>query len=415
MTPKDAFFAGWAAHQKLVATGASFTAAAIWDSIRARQAERQTKSALSGWGAFAAALKRVLPASDVRGVVPALECVLLESSGGVLTLTCTDMELTLVERIEAPGLPDMTVCVNAKLLFNVVKSFPLGGAITYALEGSASDVLKIGGATLATLSAEDFPRGSAPAWQQSFSLPADVLLGALNAVKLGIPNEETRYYLNGVHLCIQGEKLVFVASDGGRLFLKSVGIPPGAEKISLILPKLAVNVLLPLLAERSDTVKVELTDSRMRFSIGDVHVTTKLIDGTFPKFERVIPRGNTLTVTFDAAQLRDAVQAVKQISKERSQLVKFELGPDYARVSAKNAECGTSVRDIAPIEPVSFIAEIGFQARYLIDTLSCVEGPVKIAFCAHDETPDIVDSAVRALFTTPHDDSWLSVIMPMRL
>jgi DNA polymerase-3 subunit beta len=246
-------------------------------------------------------------------------------------------------------------------------------------------------------------------------LPADVLLGALNAVKLGISNEETRYYLNGVHLCIQGEKLVFVASDGHRLFLKSVDIPPGAEKISLILPRSAVNVLLPLLAKRSDTVKVELTDSRMRFSIGDVKVTTKLIEDTFPEFERAIPRGNTLTVTFDAAQLREAVQAVNQIRKKRSHPIKFDLGPDYARVSAEDAECGTFVRDIAPIEPVSFIAEIGFQGRYVIDTLSCVEGPVQIAFCLHNETPDIVDSGAPALFTTPHDDSWLSVIMPYRL
>ena len=416
MTPKDAFFAGWTAHANVLLAGDNVTAAAIWDSICARHSPKPAKPALGGWDAFAAALKRVLPAARVRSSIPTLECVLLESRAGKLTLTCTDMDTALSETIEAPGLPDMTVCVNAKLLSNVVKSLPPGGAITYALEGFASDVLKIGGATLATLSAEDFPRGSAPAWQQSFSLPADVLLGAMNAVKHGISTEETRYFLNGVHICIHDGTLTFVTSDGHRLFLKSINLPTGiAELPQIIVHRASIDILLSLLAKRCDVVHIHLTESRMCFLFGTVQLTTKLIDGTFPKFNRVIPRHNSLVASFDAAQLSSAVKAVKEISKERSQTVKIDLGPDCCRVSAQSPEYGSSVRDVAPLQTPGFTAEIGFQARYFIDTLSCVSGPVRIAFREVDKKPCVCDPAAPIFVTIPGDDSWLSVIMPVRI
>lgn len=416
MTPKDAFFAGWTAHANVVATGANLTAAELWDKICARHSPKLAKSAFGGWGAFAAALKRVLPAAKTRSFTPILECVLLQSSGGILTLACTDKEIALTEKIEAQDVPDMTVCVNAKLLFNVVKSLPPGGAITYALEGSASDVLKIGGATLATLSAEDFPNCSAPAWQQSFGLPADVLLGALNAVKHGISTEETRYYLNGVHICIQDGRLAFVTCDGHRLFLKSVAIPAGiAELPEIIVPRATITMLMPLLAKCCDVVRIDLTETRMCFSFGAITLTTKLVDGVFPEFNRVIPRDNSLKVVFDAAELIGAVKAVKEISKERSQPVKIDLGRDYCRVSAQSPEYGSSVREVAPLETPGFTAEIGFEARYLIDTLSCVTGSGQIAFREADKKPGVCDPGSPILVTVPGDDSWLSVIMPTRI
>jgi DNA polymerase-3 subunit beta len=416
MTPKNAFFAGWTAHANVALTGANLTAAELWDEICARHSPKPAKHALGGWGAFASALKRVLPAAETRSITPILECVLLRTLGGILTLTCTDTEIALTEKIEAQDVPDMAVCVNAKLLFNVVKSLPPGGEITYALEGSASDLLKIGGATLATLSAKDFPSVSAPAWQQSFSLPADVLLGALNAVKHGISTEETRYYLNGVHICIHDGKLAFVTSDGHRLFLKSIALPAGITELPhIIAPRAATAMLTPLLARCCDVVRIDLTETRMCFSFGAITLTTKLVDGVFPKFDRIIPRHNVLKAVFDAAQLSDAVKAVKEINKERSQPVKIDLGPDYCCVSAQSPEYGSSVRWVAPLETPGFTAEIGVQARYLIDTLSCISGSVQLAFREADKKPGVCDPGAPILVTVPGDDSWLSVIMPLRM
>jgi DNA polymerase-3 subunit beta len=417
MTPKDAFFAGWTARANVVATGANFTAADLWDEICARHSPKPAKHALGGWGAFAAALKRVLPAAVTRSPVPILECVLLQSSGGFLTLTCTDMEIALTERIEAPGLADMRVAVPAKLLLDVAKNLPPGGEIAFEATGEKhGGLLKIGGATLATLSAEDFPRGSAPAWQQSFSLPADVLPGALNAVKHGISTEETRYYLNGVHICIQDGRLAFVTSDGHRLFLKSVAIPAGiAELPHIIVGRATIAMLMPLLARFCDVVRIDLTETRMCFSFGAITLTTKLIEGVFPEFNRVIPRDNSLKVVFDAAELIGAVKAVKEISKERSQPVKIDLGPDYCRVSAQSPEYGSWVREVAPLETPGFTAETGFEARYLIDALSCVTGSVQLAFLEAGKKPGVCDPGAPILVTVPGDDLWLSVIMPMRV
>lgn len=417
MTPKNAFFAGWTAHANVALTGANLTAAELWDEICARHSPKPAKSARGGWGAFAAALKRVLPAAEVRSTIPILECVLLQSSAGILTLTCTDMDSALSERIEAPGLADMEVAVPAKLLFNVIKNLPPGGVIAFEAPGEKhGGIFNIGGSSLATRDPDDFPRITAPAWQQSFSLPADVILRALNAVKHGISTEETRYYLNGVHILIQDGTLTFVTSDGHRLFLKSIALPPGiAELPHIIVPRATIAILLPLLAKRCDVVRIDLTETRMCFSFGPVELTIKLIDGTFPAFNRVIPRDNSLKVTFDAAKLSDAAQAVKQVSKDRSKPVNIDLGPDYCTVSARDPECGMSVREVAPLETPCFTAEIGLQARYLIDTLSCVAGPVEIAFAEQSKTPGVCDPSAPVLLTMPGDDSWLSVIMPMRI
>lgn len=375
---------------------------------------RKPNTAASGWGAFATTLKRVMAAADTHSIEPSLECVLLESRAGKLALTCTDLDVALVETLEAPDLPDMTICVNAKLLQNVIKSLPPGGAITYSLAAAApAAILKIGGATLATLPPHDFPCVTAPAWQQSFNLPAGVLLGALNAVKHGISTEKTRYYLNGVHICIQDGTLTFVTCDGDRLFLKSINLPAGITELpGIIVPRATIAMLLSLLAKRCDIVRIDLTESRMCFSFGTVQLTTKLIEGAFPEFNRVIPRHNSLKVVFDAAQLSGAVKAVKEISKERGQPVKIDLGPDYYRIAAHSPESGSSVRDVAPLETPCFTAEIGFQARYLLDTLSRVPGPVRLAFCGDD---NVCNPGAPILVTVPGDDSWLSVIMPMRV
>ena len=373
---------------------------------------------LTGFGAFTAALKRVMSASGPRSIIPILECVLLESRCGCLTLTCTDMDAALVESIAAPGLPDMRVAVPAKLLFNVLKNLPPVDPISYSETTQPTNktdgVLKIGNATLATRHPDDFPKVTPGAFKQTFTLPAATLLGALNSVKLGISTEETRYYLNGVHFCIRDDKLLLVSTDGHRLFCKSLPRPDGLADINLILPRLTVDLLLLLLAKRTDNVVIDVSGTRMRFSLGAVQLTTKLIDGSFPEFDRVIPRQNNLKVVFDTSALAGAVKAVKDISKERSQPFNIDLGPDYCRISASHPESGTSVRDVTPLETVSFTVKAGFQARYMLDTLSCIDGPMQITFRAA-ATKDMADPGAPILIASVLDESWLSVIMPMRI
>jgi DNA polymerase-3 subunit beta len=207
-----------------------------------------------------------------------------------------------------------------------------------------------------------------------------------------------------------------VTSDGHRLFLKSVAIPAGiAELPHIIVGRATIAMLMPLLARCCDVVRMDLTETRMCFSFGAITLTTKLIEDVFPEFNRVIPRDNSLQVMFDAAHLRDAVKAVKEISKGRSQPVRIDLGPDYCRVSAQSPEYGSSVREVAPLQTPGFTAETGFEARYLIDALSCVTGSVQLAFLEAGKKPGVCDPGAPILVTVPGDDSWLCVIMPMRV
>jgi DNA polymerase-3 subunit beta len=246
-----------------------------------------------------------------------------------------------------------------------------------------------------------------------FALPALVLRGLIDRTRFAISTEETRYYLNGIYLhaaVADGARtLRAVATDGHRLARVEEPLPEGAETIpGVIIPRKTVNELRKLLEEESGSVEVGLSDTRIQFKLGTVTLTSKLIDGTFPEYERVIPKDNDKVLRVGKKDFADAVARVSAISSERSRPVKLALQRDVLTLSAASAEQGTASEELDG-ERVTYESgplEIGFQARYLNDITDQIADSVEFRF-ADGSAPTIVQDA--------GDSSALYVLMPMRV
>jgi DNA polymerase-3 subunit beta len=246
-----------------------------------------------------------------------------------------------------------------------------------------------------------------------FHLPALVLRGLIDRTRFAISTEETRYYLNGIYLHAvesDGHKMLrAVATDGHRLARVEEALPEGAETIpGVIIPRKTVAELRKLLDEASGAVEIGLSDTRIQFKVGTITLTSKLIDGTFPEYDRVIPRDNDKVLTVGKKDFADAVARVAAISSERSRPVKIALQKDLLTLSAASPEQGTAVEELDGdrVQYTSSPLEIGFQARYLNDITDQITDQVEFRF-ADGSAPTIVRDAA--------DESALYVLMPMRV
>ncbi len=254
---------------------------------------------------------------------------------------------------------------------------------------------------------------TAGALPHKFSLSAQVLRGLIDRTRFAISTEETRYYLNGIYLHVaeieDAKVLRAVATDGHRLARVEEPVPEGAASMpGVIIPRKTVNELRKLLDEVSGDVEVALSDTRIQFRVDNILLTSKLIDGTFPEYERVIPRGNDKVLKVDKKDFADAVGRVAAISSERSRPVKLSLARDLLVLSANSPELGNATEEL-DADHVKYEAgplEIGFQARYLNDITDQISGEVEFRF-ADGSAPTIVCDAA--------DASALYVLMPMRV
>ena len=281
--------------------------------------------------------------------------------------------------------------------------------------GDAQLALRAGryATSLVVLPVEDFPSMTAGTLPHKFSLPAQTLRSLIDRTRFAISTEETRYYLNGIYLHAtesEGTKVLrAVATDGHRLARVEEPQPPGAEAMpGVIIPRKTVNELRKLLDEAAGDVEVSLSDTRIQFRAEQILLTSKLIDGTFPEYERVIPRGNDKILRVGKKDFADAVARVAAISAERSRPVKLSLGHNLLTLSASSPEQGTASEELDG-ERVTYDSgalEIGFQARYLNDITDQIKDQVE--FCFSDgAAPTVVRDAA--------DASGLYVLMPMRV
>jgi DNA polymerase-3 subunit beta len=246
-----------------------------------------------------------------------------------------------------------------------------------------------------------------------FSLSAQQLRGLIDRTRFAISTEETRYYLNGIYLHVadsEGTRVLrAVATDGHRLARVEEPLPEGAGGMpGVIIPRKTINELRKLLDEVSGGVELALSDTRIQFHVDSIQLTSKLIDGTFPEYERVIPRGNDKVLRVGKKDFADAVGRVAAISAERSRPVKLTLQRDLLTLSAASPEQGTASEelDAERVKYESSPLEIGFQARYLNDITDQIEGDVEFCF-ADGSAPTVVRDA--------GDSSALYVLMPMRV
>ena len=362
------------------------------------------------------ALAHIQSVAEKRNTIPILANVLISAKQGRLSLTATDMEIAVVEEIASGVARTGATTAPAAVLYEIVRKLPDGADIEFDhTGGDAPLALRAGryATSLNVLSIEDFPSMTAGNLPHQFRVPAPVLRGLIDRTRFAISTEETRYYLNGIYLHVSegdaGPMLRAVATDGHRLARVQTELPSGASGMpGVIVPRKTINELRKLLDEAAEDVAVSLSETRIQFTVGSVTLTSKLIDGTFPEYERVIPRDNDKILRVGKRDFSDAVARVAAISQERSRPVKLSIERNLLTLSAASPDQGTAKEELdeGQVSYDSTPLEIGFQARYLNDITDQIDKDVEFAFS---------DSAAPTVVRDAASPSALYVLMPMRV
>ena len=349
-----------------------------------------------------------------RNTIPILSNVLLDASDGRLSLTATDMDMDIIESVDCNVLQEGIVTVPAHTLYDIIRKLPDGCDVSLESNAEGSHLSVQAGRsnfTLPLLPADEFPTMSGDQLPCSFNLSASDARILIDRTRFAISNEETRYYLNGIYIHSAESNNVpilrAVATDGHRLARVEVPLPDGAAQMpSVIIPRKAVVEMRKLIEDSEGDILVSLSESKLRFEKGDTVLTTKLIDGTFPDYERVIPKGNDKLMEVNCRDLAEVVDRVATISTEKSRSVKLQLNEGILILSATSPENGTA-REEVEVKYSSEAIEIGFNSRYLLDIANQIEGQVIEFSLADPGSPTIVRDQ--------DDHTSLYVLMPMRV
>ena len=365
----------------------------------------------------AALLKGLSHAQSVverRNTIPILANIRLQTQDNNLALTATDMDLSIVEDVEVTVASAGATTAPAHMLYDIARKLPDGSQVE--LDSTAKEgqlILRAGRSTftLATLPVEEFPVLSDGDDGHRFTVTTRELRSLIDRTRFAISTEETRYYLNGIYLHPTEEDgtpvLRAVATDGHRLARVDIPLPEGAAGMSgVIVPRKTVGEVRKLLDDATDDVEITVSDTKIHFSTGAIELTSKLIDGTFPEYQRVIPVGNEKTLTVDCRSFQSAIDRVATISTEKSRAVKLAIDSTNVTLSASRADSGSANEELE----VGYAAdpmEIGFNARYLLDITQQIEGDTAELSLADPAAPTIIRDQA--------DYSALYVLMPMRV
>ena len=347
-----------------------------------------------------------------RNTIPILSNVLIEAQeGSGIRLMATDLDLQINETVEANVTQAGATTVSAHTLFDIVRKLPEGSQVELiASEGKMQVNAGRARFNLATLPRDDFPVIAEGDLPTAFELPAATLREIIDKTRFAISTEETRYYLNGIFLHVSDEAqpvLKAAATDGHRLARVTVARPSGAEGMpDVIVPRKCVAELRKLLDEVDGTVQVSLSESKARFGLGSAILTSKLIDGTFPDYSRVIPTANDKLLKIDPRSFEEGVDRVATIASEKTRAVKMALERDKVTLSVTSPENGTAAEEV-PGEYTALTFDIGFNARYLLDILGQIEGDTVEVHLA--------DAAAPTLIRENDHAPALYVLMPMRV
>ncbi|HTT79619.1 MAG TPA: DNA polymerase III subunit beta [Stellaceae bacterium] len=364
------------------------------------------------------ALSHVQSVVERRTTIPILSNVLLRAEGGQLALSATDMDLEIVERVPATIAGDGLTTAPAHTLYDIVRKLRDGAQVELETPGGRNELTLRSGRstfTLACLPAEDYPVMAAGDLPHHFVLSPGELRSLIDRTRFAISTEETRYYLNGIYLHATKSNEVpvvrAVATDGHRLARVEMTAPEGAAGMpGIIIPRKAVLELRKLVEEGDEEVQVGLSDTKVRCAVGAAALTSKLIDGTFPDYDRVIPTGNDKLLEVDCKSFAEAVDRVSTISTERSRAVKLAIDRGSLVVSATSPENGSAVEELE-VRYQSTPLEIGFNSRYLLDITDQIAGEYVQFQMADAGAPTILrDGAAEA-----NGMSALYVLMPMRV
>ncbi len=361
-------------------------------------------------------LAHVQSVVERRTTIPILSNVKLETSDNGISLTATDMDLSVVDATEAEVIRPGATTAAAHTLYDVVRKLPDGSQIELERSEQGAELSLRSGRTsfdLPCLPAADFPAMTDEGLDHSFSVPVADLAKLIDRTRFAISTEETRYYLNGIflHAIEEGATscLRSVATDGHRLARVEVAMPEGAAGMpGVIVPRKTVGELRKLLEELdADTlVDVALSTARIRFKVGSAILRSRLIDGTFPDYERVIPSDNDKIMVMPTGDLAQAVDRVATISTDKSRAIKLAIAPGKLTLTAISPDAGRAVDEV-DVDYQSDGIEIGFNARYILDITGQIEG--------QDIELVLADAGAPTLLRDPKDSSTLYVFMPMRV
>ena len=359
------------------------------------------------------ALNHVQSVVERRNTIPILSNVLISAKGDQLSFTATDLDIEIIEGIAAQISEDGTVTAPAHTFYEIVRKLPEGAEVELVKTADDPRLMINAGRSrfsLPSLPEDEFPVLSADGLSHSFTLHSTDLVNLIDKTRFAVSTEETRYYLNGIHMhATEGDDahLRTVATDGHRLALAEIALPEGAAGMSgIIIPRKTVQEVRRLLDGIDDDIAVSVSEAKIRFGIGAATLTSKLIDGSFPDYERVIPRENAHMLKIERDVFAAAVDRVATISAEKSRSVKMTLEADTLTLTVNNPEAGLAVEELSvdyDAEPM----EIGFNARYLLDILGQIETDDAVFRFADSASPSLVEDA--------SDTGALYVLMPLRV
>ena len=356
-----------------------------------------------------AVLQSVAGIVERRHTLPILANVLLCKTGNALQVTTSDLEIQIRTTAELGGdTGDFTTTVNARKLIDILRTMP--NDQTVGIESNQDKLVLKGGKsrfTLQTLPAADFPLVQESAnFGPTFSVPQKTLKDLLGQVAFAMAVQDIRYYLNGILFVAEGKQLSLVATDGHRLAFASATLDVEVPKQEVILPRKTVIELQRLLSDAEGALEMCFANNQAKFSFGAMEFVTKLVEGKFPDYNRVIPKNHHNSVTLGRAPLLASLQRTAIMTSEKFKGVRLNIEPGLLRVASNNAEQEEAIDEL-DIDYSGDAIEIGFNVTYLIDALASMgQDMVKI---------ELADGNSSALLTIPDNESFKYVVMPMRI
>tara|TARA_B110000008_G_scaffold39435_1_gene36295 strand:- start:1924 stop:3048 length:1125 start_codon:yes stop_codon:yes gene_type:complete len=366
--------------------------------------------------ALLTALQHVHSVVERRNTIPILSNVLLEAKEDGVYLTATDMDIAVIEKIDLKKSEVMqlgTITTSAQMLYDIVRKLPEN--ITVELLSEKNDRLGIKASSssfaLNCLPSEDFPSIAQEEFNYSLNIPASEMIRLIDKTSFAMSLEETRYYLNGIYLHAVKDstvdKLRTVSTDGHRLSRVDMTMPEDVKEIpGVIIPRKTIMEIRKLLEDHTDNINLSLSDNKIQISFSNVVLTSKLLDGTFPDYSRVIPEQNDKTITISNQLLSEAVDRVSTVSTDKTRAIKININKGNLVVSATNPDKGSASESLE-VKYDGEEVEIGFNSKYVLDVARQIKGK--------DIIIKLSDSVSPTLVYDKDDEDVLFVLMPMRV
>src|SRR5687767_9947221 len=344
-----------------------------------------------------------------KNTIPILANILVDAEGDELRMLATDLEVALRSKCVATVAKPGALTLPAKKLYEIVRALPETDVRIEQDKSGVKVAAERFDSRMQTLPREDFPSLPDGAGGTKASLPRTAMREMVAKTHFAITGEDTRYFLNGAKFVLKPDSLTLVATDGHRLALVEVKHEPGvAEEVGVILPKKTLLELGKLLTEGEGDIQFEAGENHLFFEVAGRVLISRMIDGQFPAYERVIPKGNDKSIEFDRDRLTNAVKRVALLSNERSRAVKFEIDKGKVEVTSSSSEFGEAREQLA-VEYTGTAMAISFNAQYVLDFLNVVETDI-VSLSLKDEVSQAV---MQAVGSEGYDYTY--VIMPMRI